>query len=93
MNESTGIKSAGISGGYSPKKWTELTADEQIERMREQVKNLAGAVSRLQVDLHHIRDSFAKHTHGEKGIVVPYNEYSNANSMLGSASLRNEDYF
>lgn len=58
-----------------PKDWNDITSDEKIERMREIIKSLQNNIGRTQTDIHHIKRNFAQHTHGDKGINVPYNEY------------------
>lgn len=69
-----------------PKGWDEITDSEKIERMREIIKSLSQQVGRLQSDFHVLRDSFKKHSHTDKEVVLPYDEYSH-NSIFGSAEV------
>ena len=70
----------------SPKDWDEITSDEKIERMREIIKSQSQNISRLQVDLHRIRRAFVQHSHTEKSIVVPFDEYG-GEGLAGIAAL------
>lgn len=81
------------SGHVPPKKWDDITDAEKIERMREIIKSLQSWVGRTQSDVHHVRENFSKHSHTDKGIVVPFNEYNNSNTSGVAASLGNEGYF
>jgi len=78
-----------------PKPWDEITADEKIERMREIVKSLSMSVGRLQSDNHVLRQNFKKHSHTEKEIVIPYDEYASNNSLNGidSKLSAGQNYF
>ena len=81
-------------GYVLPKKWDEITSDEKIERMREIIKQLQYSVSRAQSDNYNLRQSFKKHSHTEKEIVVPYDEYSNNGAIdTGSQLFSVENYF
>ena len=94
MNIMEQTQAKGLSGTYvPPKDWEEITSDEKIERLREVIKNLSSSISRTQSDIHFYRESFKNHQHGEKGIVVPFNEHNNSNSIGVSASLSNAKYF
>jgi hypothetical protein len=82
------------TGYVLPKKWDEITSDEKVERMREIIKQLQHAVARSQSDNHNLRQSFKKHFHTEKEIIVPYDEYSNNGAIgIGSQLSSVENYF
>lgn len=76
-----------------PKDWEDITSDEKIERLCEIIKSMNGNISRLQTDIHHVRENFKNHAHGEKGIVVPFNEYPNNSLGMGSLSANSNKYF
>lgn len=78
-----------------PKPWDEITADEKIERMREIIKSLSMSVGRLQSDNHVLRQNFKKHSHTDKEIVIPYDEYVSNNALNGIASqtLSGQNFF
>mgnify|MGYP001566800556 FL=1 len=75
-----------------PKDWEELNDGEKIERMKEVIKTLSSSLSRVQSDIHYLRENFKKHSHIEKEIVVPFNEYGNQ-TFSGTAKLSNPNFF
>ena len=76
-----------------PKKWDEITTDEKIERLREIIKQLQNQLSRAQADIHYVRENFKKHSHTEKEIVVPFNEYNNTLNGIGLMGQSTESGF
>jgi hypothetical protein len=81
-------------GESREKFWTELTIEEKLERSRQIIKTLSNHLAQAQSDVHHLREGLRQHTHSEKGIVVPWNEYDNRSNALGVAAIRGgEDYF
>ena len=84
----------GLASSYvPPKDWENITSDEKIERLREVIKNLSSSIARTQSDIHYLRESFKKHSHTDKEIVVPFNEYNNSNSLGIGENLVNPNYF
>ncbi len=66
------------------KDWQELTTEEKIERMRNQVKYNLSNLQRENADLRRKLSELCKHSHGVDGkILVPFNEYG-SNSLVGS---------
>ena len=82
-------------GYVPPKAWVDITADEKIERLREIIKGLQQAVGRNQTDINKVKDNFKNHSHSEKGILVPYNEYGGSGlGLVGeSAKSANVGFF
>jgi hypothetical protein len=72
--------------------WSELTTEEKLERSRQKIKNLSKHLSQAQLDIHMIKEALKHHSHSDKGIVVPWNEYQN-NTVIESASIHENDYF
>lgn len=67
------------------KYWSELTPDEKIERLREQVKSVMALVSDQSNSLEHARAVLMQHTHNPIGqLLVPANEFSRARHTLNS---------
>lgn len=92
MNNTT-LGNGALNGASREKNWNELTSDEKLERMRQIIKSLSRQLGEAQASINHQRECLCQHSHSDKGIVVPWNEYPNHNASLGVASLRNEDYF
>jgi hypothetical protein len=61
------------------KYWSELTTDEKVERMREQVKNLIRIVDRLDYKL----NLLLRHSHHEGGVTIPIDECREAIGAIG----------
>ena len=67
------------------KGWEELSTNEQIDRMRNIIKQNNQAFSRQLLELSRTTGRFEKHSHKENGdMVVPFNRYSSGG--LGEAS-------
>jgi len=86
----------GLGGTYvAPKDWDALTADEKIERLREQVKNLSNQLGQAQTSIHGLRQKLKRHEHKD-GKVVEVKEitdFDDSYGMSGVASLSNPKYF
>ena len=95
MEPTTNATVNGLEGNYvPPKDWEEITAAEKIERLREVIKNLNDSIARMQSSVHYIREAFKKHSHTEKEVVIPFNEYGNNDGSIGiGAQLTNAKYF
>ena len=80
-----------------PKDWTELSADEKIERMRDVVKNLSSSISQGQVSMYNLRRKLKNHEHTDAGKVIEEKEITEyddeSGGLCGTASLSASNYF
>ena len=75
------------------KNWSELTADEKIERTRDQVKYRIDCLERTNRSQKRKIDKLMKHSHdGQDRMVSPISEYDNEES-LGGYERGNNDWF
>ena len=68
----------------TPKMWKDLTADEKVERMRQEIKNFGNQLGNIQATLHQIRNDFAKHEHSNGKIMTPHEAFGSS-GLVGSA--------
>ena len=83
-----------------PKFWSELSADEKIERMREMIKNQGNEIRDLRGQLYAEKRRVTLHRHLDKDIVVPISEYHDnldapkeANGMLGFIGKNKDEVY
>ena len=98
MDENAATKSnmpSGVSQYIPPKNWDELTADEKIERMREQIKYLSNSLGQAQATLHNLRGKLKRHSHHEGKVfeMKEVQDYDEGNGLIGLAKLANDKYF
>lgn len=62
--------SSDLLDAYRAKYWSEITPDEKIERLREQVKFAAATIERLQEAIARLTSVFPQHQHGPNGDVL-----------------------
>ena len=86
----------GSLGAKREKYWSEITADEKIERMRQIVHNLLSNDQRKDMEITKLKDALRIHQHIGEKIVVPYNnntiESGNYRARIGDKE-GNEVYF
>lgn len=91
-----GLVGASLGGAMREKYWSEITSDEKVERMRNQVKMLQDKVSGLEEALYIIRKTFLNHAHTENKIVQYIQDFeSHLDKPWGSIGRYdgNETYF
>ena len=71
-----------------PKMWKDLTTEEKLERVREQVKHLEYRCSACSQTTESLKNDFQNHSHSEGKVVKDVKTYS---SSFGSAKLSNPE--
>ena len=82
--------SGSVSQYVPPKMWKDLTADEKIERMREQIKHLSYLVGNANGGVNDLKNDFQNHAHLDGKVVKDIKTY-NAGLLGGVAKLANPE--
>ena len=83
--------SQGNSEGYTPSKmWKDLSVEEKLERVREQIKNLQHQFGYTNGLIQDLKNDFQNHSHSEGKVVKDVKTY-NGGGLSGVAKLANPE--
>jgi len=69
--------------------WSEIDSEEKTARLRHRVKELENDLRELRQKL----GGLLKHTHGEKGLLVPMDTYTGQSERAYSRGKTNDDIY
>jgi hypothetical protein len=77
-----------------PKYWQDLTADEKIERLREEIKSRDRSANELRREFRILLEQFKQHSHNGLGLsVVPPNANQDNYGSLSAKTAGGKEYF
>lgn len=64
------------------RKWSEITSDEKIERLKDVTASLRGEMESMYIVISELKQHFKEHSHDNGGVKVPYCEYSRSTNNV-----------
>lgn len=90
MNDNSTTLGIGGAAWKEPKMWKDLTVEEKIERMREQIKSMSYSVGNAIGQVQDLRNDFQNHAHLD-GKVVKDIKTANYSRLGGVSKLANPE--
>lgn len=81
-----------LSGVASPSYWKDLTVEEKLERIREQVKFLQSQEWQKNSQISEINGKLANHDHKDGKVIVPMNPYGTSLGLTNTLSASKTPY-